>query len=274
VGALLGGGALAERPQVGVDLRIDSRRIQDGLGDRAAAVEAEIEDELATEIESHFQFVNWVSPASGSGSSATLVFTLEEGRPGLCPPPIEQRMSVAHAAGDLPIGDEIELFDGCEHTPLFQMDDLSPFKTAVVEGFRSFLVESRRERLERQFLARIPIANSIEHDAVQQTVLVPLTLGELRAAEASEMLVDFAVESTELDRELRGEITVHPWRDQGGKLGCRPSRFFFAPRSIDTDGWHPDLPIVLDRLVSVHVYMTSYVHDPAAGLTFGSRRSR
>ncbi len=279
--------ATAAVPEVIAELKIDSTRVADALGDRRASVEAQVAGLLTAEAERHFPYVRWITPDEASDAATPrLILRLIEG-PVTCAPGIRLVLAAELQGEEDWQSEELRLYRGCDPDPPFSHPDDQPLFEAdlqhVLQAAGSdtqrlacddchgwFFRDKLRQEVQQQFLGKVSLIDRLQLE--EPRVLLPLPMAELKAAADSRLLVEFWVRS-EQPEGVRSELWLSPWDGMGDAIHCRLTKLTAPAAAIsetwtEDHFWHDSLPALLAdaNLVRLRVLMMHHVLDSFAGV--------
>lgn len=252
----------AELPVVRTQVRIEAETFVNGLAGERGRVEAEVAGILASELDRYYKFLTWSADPAGeadrSAHAAELELRLFAERK-----PLGVAIFLEYAPR---VGDEVyappdraeELYEEFEEQPKDKPDLLiDDLKETIIQRLRD---DSFRSKLEEGFLSKIPLTTEVEADEQMKVILIPLSLEELRATEASELAAEFEARN-DSNVFQNGSLHLDPSggrEDRPGWVQCSVRKFHFPPE--DETSWHPKIPEVLrgELLKSITVYMALY----------------
>ena len=163
------------------------------------------------------------------------------------------------------LSEPLELYHGCNPQPPYTFDDLTQFKVDIAAKIDAIFDDGVRQVVLNQLLAKVSIANEVTFDHSARRVLLPLSLGELKASKDSMLTISFESAGG------RGELQFQPWAQLGTGVHCRFVEFVVPPDIAVQQApffWHDTFSSVFpaDQLPEMSVFMTVYIAEPFAGL--------
>ncbi|MDH3431027.1 MAG: hypothetical protein OEM60_13465 [Gammaproteobacteria bacterium] len=254
----------AESPVGVTQFQIDSAAVLQALDADASASSAAIAVALATKAEEHFGFVDWAAGTLADDDFG-LILRLTEEPGGSCQPSklIVLQGSLQTVTADL--AGPLELYHGCDPQPAYTFDDKAQFEADVKSKLDELFDDAARRVVLEHLLAKVAIAKEVKFDHASRRVLLPLSLGDLKASKDSMLTIRF--EST----GGIGKLHFQPWEQLGTEIHCRFVEYVVPPDIVEQQVsffWHDTFPSIFppDHMPSMTVFMTGYVPEPFAGL--------
>lgn len=248
-------------PAAVAEFRIESDRVKLALESKTSAVEQSMAATLAEISESYFGYLDWAAGAL-SPTDVGLAVVITEQNAGSCSPSTYIHLETALWGPSKPDGFPEELYHGCE-TPPFLLADTDEFENQLKER----MVEMFKESADRIFvttLKKVPLGVDLEIRHLQQELIVPMPLAELKASDSSTFLVEFPTATR------TGKLNLRPHESLGtsGLLCAYTSLEVHPDIFISTAGfWHPKFMEVFPPgdLPTFTIFLNTYIADPHAG---------
>lgn len=262
-------GQAASPPRVGAQLLIESPQLALALGNLKVDVERSVSSWLASEANSRFGFLTWVSAFEADPPPANRwVVRLREKGSSCGRNYFFDFFKIAENSPEVPLRDlgSVPFDDACN--PLLPTDTAGDFALAVQEKLQvSFDNEGFRNRLSTLFLQTIPLASELEVNEREQVLLLPFSFSDLRAGKDSLFAVTFTAPVSAAGTRQSGDLVLRAaaclerptigWRIRG-----EISSFEFAPTRINQASfWNEAVASILKSAdpLSTRVQMQQYV---------------
>jgi hypothetical protein len=276
---LLGGlaagvpGQAASPPRVGAQLLIESPQLALALGSLKVDVERSVSTWLASEANSRFGFLTWVSALeAGPPPANRWVVRLKERGSSCGRDYFFVFFKISENSPEISLRDlgSVPFDDDCN--PLLPTDTAGDFALAVQEKLQaSFDNEGFRNLLSALFLQTIPLTSELEVNEQAQALLLPFSFSDLRAGRDSRIAVTFQAPVATDGAMQSGDLVLRAAaclkREASSRIRGEISSFEFAPMRIDQASfWNDTVAAILKSAdpLSTRVQMQKYVkgEDP------------
>lgn len=249
------------RPAVGVRFEITAEGFLEGLGERRAAVEADVARRVADHCAAELSYVRWLAltnpPAAGDppwillgtmrsqGSSdiPAVVLVFEKRGPGQVSLELLREALYPANVPDQPTQESGRLLDEL-------LDKVR----------RVFGNSDNLQRVQARFLAGIPIATRLEANPDLERVLLPARWAELLPGDGSQLRAQYEARRAGGAR-IPVKLQLSPSVPLGERVACAVTLFDYPP--VTERSWHAAMPESLSNAVpeTVRVFMLEYVKD-------------
>ena len=187
---------LAGKPQVVVQFEIQVPAFQRNLPEQSQALQ-HVSSAIAAELARQYEFADWVTqaPAQSETQLGRLVVRMKEEQPRTQPSP---RVSVSWFGSssstdetlvDLKF-DPIEIYSS--GNPNWDTNNRADFETRVLaKTMEKVRTDAFRDRFFNVFLANLPIASTIEPQAADRVIEIPVRWSDVLLASESVLTVKF-----------------------------------------------------------------------------------
>jgi hypothetical protein len=258
-------------PSVGAKFTLEAGEFRDNLApDKVQQLEEDLTALLAELNGRYFKFLRW-TPIPHSQNPDTVPTRLMVSLVATHHP-LGARIDLAYRAFvsgqplDLPHVSDMRMYeawgDQPRHAPAVLLAQLT-------DSLKShFQNQALRDHLQLEFLKHVPLTDSVHVDQAGERLVVPIAWEELRASDASVLLVKFRSKPPNRP-EGGGHMKMAPdglarVDNTEGLVRCAIVFFDFPPDR--TTQWHPEIPLILKHVVGgLTIYMETYVLDTAPG---------
>jgi hypothetical protein len=184
---------LAAKPEVVVEFEIAVPEFTQNLPERNKAIQT-LRSAYAKEFQRQFVFARWLTeaPAQPQMQLGRLVVRLEQDKDTKPNPWVFVRLWGARPNGPLKeLGlPELEIY--APGNPNWDTNSRGDFETRVLtQTMEKVRNDAFREKLFKQFLAKLPISSAIEPRATERVIEIPVRWSEVLLSSETELVVEF-----------------------------------------------------------------------------------
>jgi len=267
----------ADKPQVVVQFEVRVPAFETNLPDRALA-EQHVREALSAEFARRYEFAGWSAQAAASTAQLGRVVLRLEQDPNTQPNP---RVYVtwfggAGAADDAHLTDlgmeRIEIY--APGNPNWDTNDRRDFETRLLgKAMEKVDTDAFFQAFFQKFLARLPIASTVEPQPTDHVIEVPVPWSEMLLSSDSKLVVRFTKSIAQVDQHGSLTLThIDAHTIQGNTADGATSRLRASITEGDFDGrplvldanWNDRVPELLDG-ASARCYLAEYKPRDALG---------